>query len=120
MRSAVNWKAYLQPRFGLKFLFSFMAASAVYISAYWALLDPMILVNVGHHGIVIEGSREPHYGSLALDGALNAFCRVVFAPIEQIDYLMRPEYWNKYSDLTDAQDIQNTMGGWSEVTRNSE
>jgi hypothetical protein len=97
-----------------------MAAFAVYISAYRALLDPMILVNVGHHGIVIEGSREPHYGSLARDGALNAFCRFVFAPIEQIDYLMRPQYWDKYSDLTDPQDRQNIMGGWSDVTRNSE
>lgn len=119
MRPAVNWKAYLQPRFGLKFLFLFMASFAVYLSAYKALMEPMILVDLGHHGIVIEGSREPHYGSLSRDGALNAFCRVVFAPIERIDYLMRPQYWDEYSDLTDPQDIRNIMGGWSEVTRNS-
>lgn len=83
-------------------------------------MEPMILADIGGHGIVIEGSREPHYGSLARDGALNAFCRVVFAPIERIDYLMRPQYWDEYSDLTDPQDIRNIMGGWSEVTRNSE
>ena len=101
MRPAVHWKAYLQPRFGLKFLFLFMAAFAVYLSAYRALMEPMILVDRGHHGIVIEGSREPHYGSLERDGALNAFCRVVFAPIERVDYLMRPQYWDEYSELPD-------------------
>lgn len=85
-----------------------------------ALLDPVILVDFGYHGIAIEVSKEPHYGALARDEALNAFCRVVFAPIEQIDYLMRPQYWNKHSDLPDPQAGQDIIGEWSQVTRDSE
>ncbi len=120
MRPAVHWKEYLQPRFGVKFPFLLMASFAVYLSAYRALMEPMIIVNKGHHSIVIEGSREPHYGSLEQDGALNGFCRFVFAPVERIDYLMRPQYWDEYSEVTDPPDGPETTQGWSNGTRNSE
>lgn len=43
-------------------------------------------------GMVIKGSREPHY-KLA-----NPVCRILFAPIEKIDYKMRPAFWDHYSD----------------------
>jgi hypothetical protein len=75
-----------------------ITALGIYISAYRALMQPIIIVDEGHLGMVIEGSREPHYGTLERNGRLNSFCRIVFAPIEYIDYICRPKYWDEYSD----------------------
>jgi hypothetical protein len=85
-------------RFGLKTILLFTTALGIYIFAYRALMQPMITVDVMHLGMVIEGSREPHYGSLEGNGGFNRFCRIVFAPIEYIDYLCRPKYWDEFSD----------------------
>lgn len=61
-------------------------------------MDPIIIVDVANLGMVIEGSREPNYGSLEGDGTFNRICRYVFAPLEYIDYRYRPKYWDEYSD----------------------
>lgn len=61
-------------------------------------MRPIVVVDVGHLGFVIEGSREPHYGSLDRNGALNSIGRIAFAPIEYFDYLSRPKYWDEYSE----------------------
>jgi hypothetical protein len=79
------------PRFGLRTAFVAVTAIAIYVGAYCALLEPISVVDVGNLGMVIEGSREPHYRTI------NNVCRFVFAPIEWIDYRLRPNYWS-YAD----------------------
>ena len=82
----------MPPRFRLRTVFLVLAGIAVYLGAYRAMLDPMIVADVAHLGMVVEGSREPHYRSL------NGVCRFAFAPLEWIDYKIRPEYWDHYAD----------------------
>lgn len=73
-----------------------VAATAIYVGAYRAMLRPMILVEVAHLGMVVEGSREPNYRYL------NGACRFLFAPLERIDYVIRPEFWDHYSNVPQA------------------
>ena len=71
----------------------FAAGSAVYVGTYRATLDPVVVADVTHAGLVLDGSREPHYRWLRDAG------QIVFAPLQRIDYLIRPEYWDHYSDI---------------------
>lgn len=73
------------------------AGLAIYIGAYRALLYPMIIADVGHLGWVVEGSREPNYRYL------NDACRFIFAPLERIDYTIRPDFWDHYSNVPQTQ-----------------
>ena len=80
------------PRFRLRTLLIIVISFALYLGAYCATLEPMIIVDVGSRGMVIKGSREPHYR------LLNGFSRIAFAPLEWIDYKLRPEFWDHYAD----------------------
>jgi len=80
-------------KFGLLTLLATVATIALYVGAYRAMLEPMILVERMHLGIVLEGAREPHYR------AFNDVSRIVFAPLEWIDYSIRPEFWDHYTNL---------------------
>ncbi len=82
----------MRPRFSVRMMIALTAGVALYLASYRYLLDPMIVVDVGHMGMVIEGSREPHY-KLA-----NPLCRIMFAPMERIDYAIRPAFWDHYSE----------------------
>ena len=101
--NAMKWTRRLLPRFGLRTMFVIVTGLAVYIAAYFALLNPVIVVKSFHLGIVIEGSREPYYGEPIegepADRLFNHSCRFIFAPVEWIDYRLRPGYWDHYSDL---------------------
>lgn len=79
-------------RFSVRIVLALTTGVALYLASYRYLLNPIVVVEVGHMGMVIKGSREPHY-KLA-----NPVCRILFAPIEKIDYKMRPAFWDHYSD----------------------
>ncbi|EMI54914.1 hypothetical protein [Rhodopirellula sallentina] len=82
-------------KFGLRTLLTTIALIAIYVGAYRVMLEPMILIERMHLGIVLDGSREPHYR------AFNTVSRILFAPLEWIDYSIRPEYWDHYTNLPD-------------------
>ena len=72
--------------------FGVLAIVGVYVAAYCALLDPVVVADEGHHGIVISGYREPEY---RFGGEVS---KTLFAPIAWIDQKVRPTYWQDASD----------------------
>ena len=79
-------------QFRLNSLLLFMAAVTVYITSYKLLLDPIIIVEIGGHGMVVKGSRGPHFRMI------NPILSLVYYPAVLVDRKMRPRYWNEYSD----------------------
>ena len=69
-----------------------MAAVAAYFTSYKALLDPIIFVEIGGHGMVAKGYRGPHFRTT------NSILSLVFYPAVLFDRKIRPSYWNEYSD----------------------
>jgi hypothetical protein len=82
----------LMPRFGVRSLLLLVTAFCVYLGAYLASLRPVVVVDEGSHGMLISGSQELDY---LVPGKL---WRITFAPAAWIDYQLRPQYWNEYSD----------------------
>ena len=65
---------------------------SVYAITYCALLNPVIVANQAHLGMVIDGYREPDY---RIGGV---FARLFFWPASWIDQHTRPGYWADASD----------------------
>jgi hypothetical protein len=63
----------------------------VYFGTYSAMLQPVVVVEEGWHGMVVSGCREPHFR------AGDAVLQFAFAPLVWIDQLVRPNYWNEFS-----------------------
>lgn len=63
-----------------------------YVATYCALLNPIIVANEAHLGMITDGYREPDYR------AGGNIARIVFGPANWIDRQIRREYWADASD----------------------
>jgi hypothetical protein len=73
--------------------FVILVLVVAYIVTYCALLNPVVVANEVHLGMIIEGCREPDYR------AGGDFARVFFRPANWMDQHIRPAYWADASDF---------------------
>jgi hypothetical protein len=80
-------------KYSLRSLMIAVTLICVYLGAYPAMLQPVVMVEKGWHGMVVSGCREPHF---RIGDGVSQF---VFAPLVWIDRLVRPDYWSEFSDF---------------------
>ena len=79
-------------KYNLRSLMVVITLFAFYFGAYSAMLQPVVMVEEGWHGMVVSGCRKPHF---RIGDTVTQF---VFAPLVWIDRLARPGYWNEFSE----------------------
>ena len=82
-------------KISLRVLLLIVTAVCLYLGAYVQLSDPVIIVEEGHHGIVIKGYVQPSYKFE------NPLVEKLFLPAYYVDYMLRKEYWSDYHDEFD-------------------
>jgi hypothetical protein len=77
----------------IRTLLLLITALSVYLAAYVALVQPVVIVDEGLGGMVVSGYREPEFrvgGSAA---------KIMFGPLVWLDRAVRPSYWEPFSDF---------------------
>ena len=80
-------------KYSLRSLMIVVTLACVYLGSYSATLTPIVVVDEGWHGMVVSGQREPRFR--IFDGVLQ----FVFLPVIWCDRVVRPGYWEKFSDF---------------------
>ena len=87
-------------RYRLRTLMIVMAILSTYLASYRALMQPTLYWAETSSGEIVSAKKSPGY---EIHGAIAHF---LFYPLERIDHMLRPAFWN---DVTEIVPIHQTQ-----------